>query len=341
MLQELGRHILDLTLTAAPWLLFGLLLAGAVQALIPEARLQRWLGGPGLGPVTRAAVIGAPLPLCSCGAIPTALSLYRSGASRGSTTAFLVGTPGIGVDSVILTWALLGPVMAILRPLGAVVTAIATGLSVGLAQPLAPTARNDPPSACGDSCCNSAGVTGWPTRLRAGLRYGMSDLLDDIAGWLVIGLVLAGIVSAVVPPDALATWGSGPVAMALFAVVGIPMYICATAATPVAAGLLLAGVSPGAVLVFLLAGPITSMATLMLLRREMGNQVVIVYLATIVICTIAVGMLTDALVATGDIDLTGQLSAGADLLPVPLQWLALAVLVLFGVRPLRRRLFGF
>ena len=330
---------LDMALTAAPWLLVGLIIAGVVQAAIPEASLRRWLGGAGVGSVARAAVVGAPLPLCSCGAIPTALTLYRGGASRGASTAFLVGTPGIGVDSVVLTWALLGPFMAVMRPLGAVATAVATGLSVGLVPERlrAPAAADE---VCGDGCCEGGGPVSGGSRLVSGLRYAMTNLLDDIGLWLVVGLVLAGVIVTLVPPDTLAVWGSGLLAMAVLAVIGIPMYICATAATPIAAGLLLAGVSPGTVLVFLLAGPITSMATLAVLRREMGGRVVAVYLATILVCAIAAGLLTDAAATAAGLDPAAQLDAGAELVPDALKWAALAILVAFGIRPLRRRFLG-
>jgi uncharacterized protein len=128
LVMTLLHETLSIALTAAPWLLLGLLAAGLVKAFIPETMLQRWLGGRGLAAVSRAAVIGAPLPLCSCGAIPTALALHRGGAGRGPTTAFLIGTPGIGVDSVAISYALLGPFMMAARVLGAVTTAIATGL---------------------------------------------------------------------------------------------------------------------------------------------------------------------------------------------------------------------
>ncbi|MDR9440717.1 MAG: permease, partial [Halomonas sp.] len=154
--MPLLNAILAVALSAAPWLLLGLVMAGLIKALVSEALLQRWVGGHGLGSIARAAVIGAPLPLCSCGAIPTALAMHRGGASRGPATAFLIGTPGIGVDSMAITYALLGPFMAVARASSAVFTAIVTGLLVGRTGSTRETAGVEPltEDGCG-SCCAS------------------------------------------------------------------------------------------------------------------------------------------------------------------------------------------
>ncbi|WP_253450621.1 SO_0444 family Cu/Zn efflux transporter [Halomonas sp. Y3] len=333
---------LSVALSAAPWLLLGLTIAGLIKALLDETRLTRWIGGRGLGSVARAAVIGAPLPLCSCGAIPTALALHRGGAPRGPTTAFLIGTPGIGIDSMAITYALLGPFMALARGLGAVLTAIATGLLVERTRDTTP-----PPAPATSSCGCSSGCSGeakkaasasLPRRLAAGLRYAFSDILDDISRWLLIGLLVAGALIALVPPDTLATLGSGPLAMLLMALIGIPMYLCATAATPIAAGLLLAGVSPGTVLVFLIAAPVTSLATLGVFRRELGGRALAAYLAGIVISALLLGMGVDALLGGWQLDVLRQVDQVQELLPEWLEAVALVVLVALAIRPLRRQL---
>ncbi|QKT05037.1 SO_0444 family Cu/Zn efflux transporter [Ectothiorhodospiraceae bacterium 2226] len=340
-------QILEVALTAAPWLLLGLLAAGMIKGLLPESALRRWLGGSGLSPIARAAVIGAPLPLCSCGAIPTALALHRGGAGRGPTTAFLIGTPGIGVDSVAITYALLGPFMALARALGAVATALATGLLVATspARPAAAAPAAD--SGCSGGSCG-AGSCGAPApgappappgvvaRLRAGVVYAYTDVLDDISLWLLAGLLVAGVLMALVPPQALATYAGGPAAMLLMAVIGIPLYICATAATPIGAAMLVAGVSPGTVLVFLLAGPVTSLATLGAVRREMGSAVLVRYLVGIVVSAIALGLVADALVAAAQVDIPRQVAVAQELLPRWLQVTSLVLLVMLAVRPVRR-----
>lgn len=343
------NEIFSIALTAAPWLLVGFFAAGLIKAFVPEDVLQRLVGGSGLLAIARAAVIGAPLPLCSCGAIPTALALYRGGAGRGPTTAFLIGTPGIGVDSLAITYALLGPFMAVVRASGAVVTAIITGLLVATS---GRSATNPPvslePAASTTTTCNntcicdpvpqSATKPSFAERFRKGMGYAFGELLDDIRLWLLVGLVLAGLLLAFVPPQALAVYGSGLGLMLLMAVIGIPLYICATAATPIAAAMLIAGVSPGTVLVFLLAGPITSLATLGILRREMGNRALGLYLIGIVSTSLLLGLLVDGVVREFGIEVPAQIGAVQELLPLWLEWSALVLLILVASRPIRRML---
>ncbi|MCL5426067.1 MAG: SO_0444 family Cu/Zn efflux transporter, partial [Gammaproteobacteria bacterium] len=303
------------------------------------------MGGQGIGSITRAAVIGMPLPLCSCGAIPTALALHRGGAGRGPTTAFLISTPGVGVDSMLLTSVLLGPLMALVRVAGAMVTAFVTGLLVGFTkQPISAVAA--PSGCCESKSCgeqkhhSKAPSTGWHRSL-AGLRYAFSDLLDDISGWMFAGLLLAGVLITLVPPNTMAGFSGGLAALMLMAVIGIPLYICAAAATPIAAGLLLAGISPGMALVFLLAGPITSLATLAILRRELGNQALVVYLISVLVVTVLMGWLLDMVLVITGWNPVEQASQVQELLPIWLEWLALVVLGLVAIRPLRKRWLGF
>lgn len=340
-------EIAAVALSAAPWLLLGLLAAGLVRALIPQERLGGWLGGTGPAAVLRGAVAGTPLPLCSCGAIPTALSLHRSGAGRGPTTAFLVSTPGVGVDSMAITYALLGPVMLAGRVLGAFATAVAAGLLVArfgtTAAAPAPGQAVPADDCCStgagdDDCCNR-GETPAPSlgrRVRDGIRYAFTTLLDDISGWLFAGLLVAGILMTFFPPQTLASVGSGLLPMLLMAVIGVPMYICATAATPVAAAMLFAGISPGTVLVFLLAGPVTSLATLGAYRKELGTATLLVYLAAIVASTVALGLALDAAVAGTGLAVAAHAGAAGEWLPQWLRWVALALLAGLSIRPLRR-----
>lgn len=341
--MTLVTELLGIALSAAPWLMLGLIIAGLIKALMPEHLLQRWVGGRSVGSVSRAAIIGMPLPLCSCGAIPTALALHRGGAGRGPTTSFLISTPGVGVDSLLLTSVLLGPLMALARMAGALVTAIITGVLVGFTkQTVAPAPKS--PSCCGSSCQpethNKTPNGAWP-KAQDGLRYAFSDLLDDISVWMFAGLLLAGVLATLVPPDTIAGFSGGWLGLMLMAVIGIPFYICAAAATPIAAGLLLAGISPGMALVFLLAGPITSLATLAILHRELGNSALMVYLGSILVITVLIGWALDyglGLTNWNPIEQAGQVQA---LLPVWLEWLALAILTLVAIRPLRRRVLGF
>ena len=332
--MTLLANTVDLYLDAAPWLLFGLLAAGLVKAWVPEEGMRRWLGGRGLRPTLLAALAGAPLPICSCGVLPAAVGLRRAGASREATVSFMISTPETGVDSVAVSYALLGPFMAIARPIAAIISAVFTGMLMALLPE-----RDDvdaEPVSCGSSCCSAPKPSprGLVERTVDGIRYALTDILDDIAVWLAVGLVMAGAVATFAPPHVLAQWGSGPLAMLVMLVVGIPMYICATASTPVAAGLLIAGVSPGAVMVFLLAGPATNMATVTVVRREMGTAASALYLVGIAVSSIAAGMAVDGAVHILAIDMAVQLSAGGEVVP---QWLAMTTavfLALLAFRPL-------
>ncbi len=342
------HETLSLALTAAPWLVVGLLMAGLIRAFVSTDAIKRWMGGGGFWSVTRAAVMGAPLPLCSCGAIPTAVQLHRSGAGRGPATSFLIGTPGVGVDSLAITYALLGPFMVMARALGAVVTAIGTGLLVAGA----PYGGRTNPVSSSPSCCGPGGVCGSRAidcddcdcgssrstrkRLADGMRYAYVDLLRDVGVWIAVGLVAAGALVAFVPPEAMASYGSGVLAMLLMSVVGIPLYICATAATPIAAGMLLTGVSPGTAFVFLLAGPITSFATLAVLRDEMGLPAVLRYLAGIVVSTVALGLLIDYTIGLTGISIIAQIGAVEEVLPMWIEWVSLIGLLVIALLPLSR-----
>lgn len=343
----------QLALLSAPWLLLGLLVAGLIRAWLPVQLVGRSLGDSGFRSVTRAALIGAPLPLCSCGTLPAAISLHRSGASRASTTSFLIATPETGVDSVALSWVLLGPFMALLRPLAAIFSAVSAGLLVGRVEadaPASPTAVPMPVACQSQTCCSgsvsgadeAAARAGFWRRTSDGLGYAFSDLIDDIALWLGVGILTAGLVVTLVPPDLLSSWGSGLLAMLLVLAISIPMYVCATASTPLAHAMLFAGVSPGTVLVFLLAGPASNIASLALVRRELGGRALLAYLFGVGGVSILLGLGLDALVRGFALDpLSGMARQGlADsALPVSLSVFSLLVLVVSAVPPLRRALF--
>ncbi len=350
------QNTLELYLSAAPWLLFGLLLAALVHAWIPERMIQRWLGGEGFFPVVRAAIVGAPLPLCSCGVIPAALGIRRSGASRSATVSFLIATPETGVDSVSVTYALLGPWMAIVRPIAAILTGIVAG-ALTLLIPEGRTTLQPPPGIGipitsgaemqtdtgenrGEGCCTATPpadpTTPFLPRLRSALHYAVTDILDGIFGWLLVGLLVAGVVMTLFPPMLLAQWGSGLPAMVVMLLAGIPIYICATASTPLAAALLMAGVSPGAVLVFMLSGPATNLSTLGVVHKEFGRNTVIAYLGGIAISAVGVGLLLDEIAtAMGLMEQIRQAEI-TELFPEWFSALCGILLMGAGIKPLRR-----
>lgn len=275
----------------ALWLVLGLLFAGLAHVYLRTEMLHRWLGRPGMGSIWRAAVMGAPLPLCSCGVLPAAIGLRRAGASREATASFLISTPETGVDSVAVTYSLLGPAYAVLRPVAALMTAFSAGIAVWLWGGKDTAKAAEPVGT--SACCGGAGAQSQPQSERPslgeGLHYAFTKLLDDLSGWLIFGVALAGVMLALLPPELLAQFGQSNWALLLMLVVGVPIYVCAVASTPIAAALLVAGVSPGAVLVFLLAGPATNLGGLGLIRQEFGNRFVASYLAAICVVAITLG----------------------------------------------------
>lgn len=328
-------------LEAAPWLLLGMVVAGIIKIWLPTGLLQRLLGGRGLWPIIKAAVIGTPLPLCSCSVIPAAVQLRRSGASKSSTVSFLVSTPENGADSIALSYALLGPFMTVARPVAAIISAVVAGVCtlVFKADEDRPASGDVPLNPDQESCCKSTNCCdsqpgpsdtdlSFVAKMREALAYVSNDLFKDIAGWLAVGLVLAALMNTLVPPDAMAQWGSGLLAMLAVMLVGVPMYICATASTPVAASMLLAGVSPGTVLVFLLAGPATNLATIGIVRRELGWRSAVAYLIGVCASAVVLGLLTDFIVSSWRLEIAAQLSEQTHLIP---HWLEIASLVLLSI----------
>lgn len=296
IVQAIAAQIWQVWLDTALWLCIGLLVAGAAHVYLRTEHLQRWLADSGPSSVIRAAILGAPLPLCSCGVLPAAIGLRRAGASKEASAAFLISTPETGVDSIAVSYALLGPVYAVLRPIAALLTAFMAGLAVWKWADDEVVATEPEATA---SCCGSehqaddAEKNASNPTLIDGLRYAFTDLLSDLAGWLVFGIVLAGVILALVPPNLIAELGQSNWALLIMLLVGVPIYVCAVASTPIAAALLVAGVSPGAVMVFLLAGPATNLGGLALIRNEFGSRFVGCYLAAICIVALAVGWLID------------------------------------------------
>lgn len=458
---ELLNNIWAVVLDTAFWLLIGLLAAGIIKTYIPEEAMRRWVGGKGLGAVSRAALFGAPLPLCSCGVLPAAIGLHRAGASKEATVSFLISTPETSIDSVAVTYALMGPVMAIYRPVAALMSAVITGMLTSLIKDEVKAVENkvtdvktagfnanettidagsrvgfnanetttdavkntefnanettvdakagvqfNPNDTAADAkagvpfkandtsidaraatnfnvedtsqdayigsvfnandtiidsdiafssrpveqtvmdCCSSkesASVSSVEATMESSrwfqsLKYASAELLDDISKWLAIGIVLAGIMLTYIPTDWLAQWGSGLTAMLVMLVVGIPLYICAVASTPVAAGLLLAGVSPGAVLVFLLVGPATNIASFALIKQELGLKVTIVYLLGLSVVSLAMGLLLEFLLLNQNWQIVVHMGEADAMLPTALAWGSAIVLLFLAIKPLRKTL---
>jgi uncharacterized membrane protein YraQ (UPF0718 family) len=292
MMNDVVLNFWLLFTESAPFLLMGLFLSGVIRLVIPERWINKVLG-KGSSVVT-AALIGTPLPLCSCSVIPAAMGIRRAGASKASTASFMVATPETGVDSIGVTFALMGPVMAIARPIAAITSAIVAGSLVRYWDVESPPKIDVVKSCCKNTKTESI-EAGLFAKTKAVIAYGYGKLLADFMGWLLVGLFFAALIQSFVPASLFSEYGSGVPAMIIIIMISIPMYICATASTPIAAGMMLAGVSPGAALVFMLAGPATNIATLMVVKNELGIRSLLGYLTGVISSALVTGLIFDAL----------------------------------------------
>ncbi len=331
---------------SAVYVLFGLLVAGLLKVFLSPSTVVRHLGSGRIMSVIKAALLGIPMPLCSCGVLPAAASLRRQGANKGATAAFLVSTPETGVDSIAISYALLGPVMAIARPVSAFLTAALAGISENLIG--GPNRQNVRPdlSCPVDACCDGVECPesthrrhhGAREKLRSGMNFAVTDLWPELAGWFMVGLLAAGLIEALVPSDALGRYlGGGLPSMLLMLTVGIPLYICATASTPIAATLILKGVSPGAALVFLLAGPATNVTSLSVLLGVLGKRATAIYLVAIAVTSVACGLALDGLFNTFGWSAQASVQEATEMVPAWLKIISAVLLLEMSAGPVYRK----
>ncbi|MFN0009535.1 MAG: SO_0444 family Cu/Zn efflux transporter [Planctomycetota bacterium] len=309
------QESLSIFLELSPFLLLGFLIAGVLHQVLKPSWMTRHVAGESMKSVAVASLIGAPLPLCSCSVLPVAVSMRKHGASKGATSSFLIATPETGVDSIAVSWGLLGPFLTVARFLGAILSAIFVGGAVswfvrmGFDRP--ESAAKPRAAAAVDACAHA--VTPEPPRavrttashahslrersfVQRVLHYAFVEMMDDLAASLIVGILLSGVIAAAIPPEVF----ESPIArgfpgMLLMLAFGIPIYVCAAASTPIAATLLLKGMSPGAAFVFLLASPATNLGSLAVLSRHLGKRVVLVQVAALSIVTLALGWIVDLL----------------------------------------------
>lgn len=287
-MEHFVYSFLEILNAMSPYILLGFFVAGLLHAFVPSATMSRHLSGRGIMPVVKAALFGVPLPLCSCGVLPAAVSLRRQGASKGATTSFLIATPQTGVDSIAATYSLLGLPFAIIRPLAALVGAVAGGWAVDRLDPEAAT------SAVQQSAEEPR--RGFWSKLGQAVSYGFLDMVASVGKWLVIGLIVAALITVFVPEELFVGLSRYPVlAMLAVVVVAIPMYICATGSIPVAMSLMMKGLSPGIAFVMLMAGPAANFASLMVLGKTQGRRATAIYVASVVVTAITFGLIIDLL----------------------------------------------
>lgn len=417
----------EIFLEAAPFLIFGMGIAGLLNIMVPDQKIMDYLGAPAgkVRSVLNASLAGLPLPLCSCGVVPAAMSIRKRGANRGATLSFLISTPETGLDSIAITYALLDPLMAVFRPLATFVTAVLAGLadnfligdepkkkgnkikeksgkkagvlafSTLLGTPVQEKLCSLPSCNCNgskdlqstevhplkmtvktietknadikpleisgksvenllsvsmvspgllkniSSCgCGSCGYEEKKSEINGndrkpvqkqllkGIKYAYIELLGDISKWMIIGILLSGIISYTIPENLIQNYlGGGIGSMLVMLLVGIPLYICATASTPLAASLVAKGMSPGTAFVFLLAGPATNAATITMVARFLGKRSAVLYVGVISLCALGAGILLDWLYLKLGINATATLGTAKELIPEDLK-VVLAVLLL-------------
>lgn len=324
-----------LTVAAAPYLLGGFAIAGVMKALLPDNLVVRVLGKKDISSVAKAALIGAPLPLCSCGVVPVVQGIHKQGASRGASISFLVSTPETGADSVAMTYAMMGWPLAVIRPIAAVITAIIAGLVEIVFGEQGNSEIAETKSCCPSKvseqlgCSSSKSVTeGFFSRLKSGMRYAYVDLMRDISKNLLIGFLLGGLITHFVTISFLESYFSGSltgmVGMIVFAT---PLYICAAASTPVAAAFMMKGMSAGTALVFLMAGPATNIASLSVLAKIFGRRSIILYVIVILICSLCFGLTFDWLVASFELPINVVMSEHHENSGVISKFCAIALLI--------------
>jgi len=289
------HQLWQIMLELSPSLLLGLFIAGLVHLYLPEGLVHRGLNRPDLRSAVRAALIGVPLPLCSCGVIPTALGLRNQDASKGATTAFMISTPQTGVDSLLVSASFLGWPFALFKLTAAFVTGMIGGTLVNRF-----TAPDEQPRHESFVTAAEPGTGG----LKGAVRYAVFDLLAAIDVWVLVGVLVAALITTLIPTDYLAglTWTQGIGGMLLVLAISVPFYVCTTGSVPIAASLIAAGMPTGTALVFLMAGPATNVATLGAVYRVLGIRVLAIYLGTLVSMSILLGLGFDALLQGARVD---------------------------------------
>ena len=288
------KEVFDLITGMTPYLLLGFFLAGLMHAFVPNTLYRRYVGGSTFRSVFNAAMLGIPLPLCSCGVIPTAMSLRKEGASKGATVSFLIATPQTGVDSIIATYSLMGLPFALIRPFVALATSLFGGVLVNRLDDNKAVVSDS--GHASDTSASAASTTTFGQKLLQALKYAFVEMMQDIGKWLVVGLVAAGLITVFVPESFFSLFADKPLlSMLLVLAFSIPMYLCATGSIPIAVALMLKGLSPGTALVLLMAGPAVNVASMLVISKVMGRKTLFLYLLSIITGAVVFGLCIDYL----------------------------------------------
>lgn len=287
----------------SPYLLFGFFVAGLLSVFISQKTVEKHLGKRSMGSLVKASLVGVPLPLCSCGVIPVAMSLRKHGASKGAVISFLLSTPQTGVDSIFVTLSLLGPLFAIFRPIVAFVVGIFGGFMVDVVDD-----KDDQAKVQRQDSYYDPNLKSKKSKLKAGLKYGFLTLPADIGKAMLLGILVAAFISAIVPDGYFAEkLGTGIFAMVVMMLIGVPVYVCAAASVPVAAALILKGLTPGAAFVFLMTGPATNAASFITIWKVMGKRTAITYLLVVAVTALIAGVLLDQIMGGTDFQVSSKM----------------------------------
>ncbi len=374
------NNFIDMFISMSFYIVLGLLCVGVLNTYVDKEKILKHLGKNKFSSVVKASVIGVPLPLCSCGVVPTAVELKKSGASNGAVTSFLISTPQTGIDSMLATYSMMGMLMAIFRPIAAFASGIIGGGMVNL------FAKNDimnmdslePSSCCSStpssngccgtepveesacccgsepveestcccgsepveestcccateaveestccsasepvevsSCCGGGNVVQSHNKFLQVFKYAFGKFLDDIAVHFLVGMFIATIISTFLPVDFFVNIGldKGVLAMLAVVLVGLPMYICSTASIPIALSLVAKGLSYGSAFAFLFTGPVTNIASLLVLGKALGRKITAMYIGAVVVCSIFFGFVLDFILDTFDLEISGMLACHTD-----------------------------
>ena len=286
-IEQYWEALLLMTAEMAPYLLLGFFIAGILRVFVPRSLYSQHLAKPGMKSVVKAAALGIPLPLCSCGVIPTAVGLRKEGASHGACTSFLIATPQTGVDSIAATYSLMGLPFAIVRPLAALFTAMFGGWLVSKYAQEDNGARGEEQGARGKSFAG---------KLKEAFSYAFVEMMEDVGKWLVVGLLIAALITVAVPNEWLAALHDYKLLnMLIVLAIAIPMYVCATGSIPIAVSLMAKGLTPGAGLVLLMAGPAVNTASMLVIGKVFGGRTLKLYLLSIVVGAMLFGLGIDYL----------------------------------------------
>lgn len=330
ILSGLIAEIWYLLAEMAPYLLFGFFVAGILSLILSKDNVAKHLAENDTSSVLKASLLGVPLPLCSCGVIPVAAHLEKQGANRGPILSFLTSTPTTGVDSILATYSLMGPLLAIARPIAALLNGLFTGTVANFFEKRTEAPRKPEFTSHPEAPAEKLSPG---QKMKAVLKYSFIDLIDDVAKWLVIGILIGGVISYLIPSNLIEQYLGNPLlAYPMMLLIGIPMYVCATGSIPIAAALILKGMSPGAGFIFLFAGPATNTATLSFVAGKMGKRSLAVYLSTILISGVIFGAIIDFIWNLSGQDLA-LISGHAELLPGWLKTVSAILLIVLMLRP--------